>query len=84
MKKRLPKKNEKDFNEFFEKTDFGDYLEPKDIKKMKFELKPKDKLISLRVSSEFLMLLKKAAKKNHTKYQKLIRSILEDNISRYF
>jgi len=66
-----------------ERNDLGDYLESKDLKPSHFRLKNQDRLISLRVSSDFLALLKKAAEKHHTKYQRLIKSILEENIGDY-
>lgn len=84
MKKPLPKfKSSKAFEKFFEKTDLGDYLEPQDFKKISLHFKNQDRLISLRVSSELLALLKKAALKHKTKYQRLIKSILEENVQAY-
>ncbi|MBF0493460.1 MAG: hypothetical protein HQM15_11875 [Deltaproteobacteria bacterium] len=58
-------------------------MEAKDLKPMNIRLKNQDRLISLRVSSDFLSLLKKAAEKHRTKYQRLIKSILEENIGHY-
>ena len=84
MKKPLPKlKSRKDFGKFIDKNDLGDYLESKDLKPMHIRLRNQDRLISLRVSSGLLGLLKKAAEKYHTKYQRLIKSILEENIGNY-
>ena len=84
MKKPLKKtKSRKAFQDFFEKTDLGDYLEPKDLKPFQLHLRSQNRLISFRLSSDLLHMLKQAAEKHHTKYQKLIRSILEENISHY-
>lgn len=84
MKKRLPKfKSNKAFGEFVEKNDLGDYLDAKDLKPAHFRLKSQGRLISLRVSVDLLDLLKKAAEKHHTKYQRLIKSILEENVGAY-
>ncbi|QQR81290.1 MAG: hypothetical protein IPJ69_03910 [Deltaproteobacteria bacterium] len=84
MKKPLPKlKSRKSFAKFVEKTDLGDYLEAKDLKPVKMHLKNQDKVISLRISSDLLDLLKKAADTHHIKYQRLIKSILEENIGHY-
>lgn len=84
MKKPLPKlKSRKSFGKFVEKNDLGTYLEANDLKASHIRLKNQDRLISLRVSSDFLDLLKKAAQKHHTKYQRLIKSILEENIGAY-
>lgn len=76
-------KKKTDFNDYFEKTDFGDVLQKKDVQKIQFELQPKDQLISLRISKDLLKLLKLAASKQGTKYQKLVRLILEKNIGKY-
>ncbi len=84
MKKPLPKlKSKKAFKEFVDKNDLGNYLEAKDLKPTRIRLKNQDRSISLRVSSDFLDLLKKAAQKHHTKYQRLIKSILDENIGNY-
>lgn len=84
MKKPFPKlKSRKSFGEFVEKTDLGNFLETKDLKPMHLRLKNQDRLISFRLSSSLLKLLKTAAQRQHTKYQRLIRSILEENISSY-
>lgn len=84
MKKPLPKfKSGKAFDEFVEKTDLGDYIEASDLKTVSFHFKAQDRLISLRLSSDLLKLLKKAAIKHNTKYQKLIKSILEEHVQGY-
>ncbi len=84
MKKPFPKlKSRKAFGEFVEKTDLGDYLESKDLKKIPLHFKAQDRLISLRVSSDLLGLLKKAATKQRIKYQRLIKSILEEHVGGY-
>lgn len=84
MKKLMPSmKNRKDFIKFFEETDLGDYLESDDLRPVDFRLKNQDRSISLRLSSKLLGLLKKAATTHGTKYQRLIRSILEENVGRY-
>ena len=84
MKKPLPKlKSRKSFAKFVDETDLGDYLEAKDLKPVNIRLKNQDCTISLRISSDLLKLLKKAADKHHTKYQRLIKSILEENIGHY-
>lgn len=86
MKKQIKKilsRNNKNFENDFEATDFGDYLEAGDVKTIDFSLRKQDKLITLRVSNDLLQMLKKAADKHHTKYQKLMRLILEKNIGSY-
>ena len=76
-------KSRKDFGKFFSETDLGDYLEANDLRLESIRLRQQDKLISFRLSSDLLALLKKAALRHHTKYQRLIRSILQDNILNY-
>lgn len=86
MKKSLKKilsPNNKNFLDDFDNTDFGGYLGAQDVQKIDFSLRKQDKLVTLRVSSELLALLKKAATKHKTKYQKLMRLVLEKNIAGY-
>lgn len=86
MKKTLNKilsPRNKGFLEDFDKTDFGDYPSVSNIKKINFSLRKQDQVVTLRVSAELLALLKKAAAKQKTKYQKLVRLILEKNITTY-
>ncbi len=84
MKKPFPKsKSEKDFVDFFEKTDLGDYLEAKDLVRAQFHLKKQDRVVTFRISSDLLETLKKAAEKHRVQYQRLIRFILEENVAHY-
>lgn len=79
LKKILDPKN-KNFARDFENTDFGESLNVDDLHKVNFALQGQDKLITLRVSSNLLALLKMAAAKHKTRYQKLMRLILEQEI----
>lgn len=91
MKKPFPKfKSPQEEIDFFENTDLGEYIEASDLirfedfaKRILDEEKQKDKMISLRLPGEFLNKIKKAAKKQNIKYQKLIRLILAKNIGHY-
>ena len=84
MKKPFPKlKSDKELTKFFDETDLGDYLEEKDLRVTTIRLKKQDRSVTIRLSSDLVGLLKKAAKRYHTKYQKLVRSILEENITSY-
>ena len=84
MKKPFPKlKSRKAFGQFVEKADLSDYLESQDLKPVHIRLRNQDRLISFRLSSHLLALLRRAAQRHHTKYQRLIRSILEENIASY-
>ncbi len=77
MKKLNKKINKtKDFLD----QDLTSFVENTNWKKVKFELLPKNKLISLRLSEELLNQLKKKANENNIDYQKLIRLILEQSL----
>lgn len=82
LKKMLNARN-KNLLQDFDQTDFGEYLQPEDVKKIDFSLRKQDKLVTLRVSAELLSTLKNAAFKHKTKYQKLMRLILEKNVALY-
>jgi predicted DNA binding CopG/RHH family protein len=77
MKKRLPKmKSDRAAKEMM-KNDLSDFLSPENFKLTSFEFAPKDKSITLRVSSDLLDAVQVAAKKRGTNYQKLIREAIE-------
>lgn len=80
MKKplKLPDfKNEDEVEKFMENTDFSEYLEPSDLKKISFpNLKLSKRLISLRVEETLVEKAKQKAAKLHIPYQTLMRQIL--------
>lgn len=51
-------------------------------KKVKYELKPKNKTITLRISEELLEAIKERAEHEGLDYQKWIRNSLEDSLSK--
>ncbi len=51
-------------------------------KKMKFELRPKNKSITIRVSQEMLDAIKEKANEEGLDYQKWIRSSIEDALNK--
>ncbi|HAR43439.1 MAG TPA: CopG family transcriptional regulator [Bdellovibrionales bacterium] len=57
--------------------DLSDYLSPEHFKPITFEFAPKDKSITIRISSELLKTVQGAAKKRKISYQKLIREAIE-------
>jgi predicted DNA binding CopG/RHH family protein len=57
--------------------DLSDMLENGHWEKVKFELRPKNKVITLRLSEDLLELVKLEAKKCGLDYQKFIRLSLE-------
>ena len=84
MKKplKLPDfKNEDEVEKFMENTDFSEYLEPSDLKKISFpNLKPSKRLISLRVEESLVEKAKQKATKLHIPYQTLMRQILHKGL----
>lgn len=84
MKKplKLPDfKNEAEVEKFMENTDFSEYLEPSDLKKISFpNLKPTKRLISLRVEESLVEKAKQKAEKLHIPYQTLMRQLLHEGL----
>ena len=60
------------------KQDLSPYIHTSNFKQMRFELKPKNKTITFRISKELLKTLKQKAKKQGVHYQKLMRQALEN------
>jgi predicted DNA binding CopG/RHH family protein len=77
MKKRLPKMKSDRAARAVMKRDLSDYLSKENFKPVTFEFEPKDKSITLRVSSALLKAVQNVANKNGTNYQKLIREAIE-------
>lgn len=75
VKKKSSKRDplERDLSHLFDK---------KGWKQVKFELKPKDKSITLRLSEEMLNAIKARAEDEGLDYQKWIRSSLEDALNK--
>ena len=61
--------------------DLSDLLKTGDWTKVKFELRPKDKTVTLRMSGELLSAVKNKAKESGLDYQKWIRIVLERLVS---
>ena len=76
-------KNEDKVREWVENTDFSEYLEPSDLKRVSFpNLKPTKRLISLRVEESLVEKAKKKAAKLHIPYQTLMRQILHEGLAK--
>lgn len=60
--------------------DLSSVLDTKKFKKIKFELKPKDTSITIRLPEELKLAFQKKAKKEGLSYQKLMREALEKYI----
>jgi predicted DNA binding CopG/RHH family protein len=77
MKKRLPKlKTDKEAEDFLDQ-DLSEYLEPENFTETLFEIQPKDKSVTLRMSSDLLDAYKDSADEQGVSYQKLMRQALE-------
>lgn len=64
------------------KKDLSHLFDKKGWKNVKFELKPKDKSITLRLSEDMLNAIKARAEDEGLDYQKWIRSSLEDALNK--
>lgn len=84
MKKplKLPDfKNQDEVEKFMENTDFSEYLEPSDLKKISLpDLKPSKRLISLRVEESLVEKAKQKAAELHIPYQTLMRQVLHKGL----
>jgi predicted DNA binding CopG/RHH family protein len=65
----------------FEK-DLSSLFDKKGWKKVRFELRPKNKSITIRISEEMLEAIKAKAEDEGLDYQKWIRSSIEDALNR--
>jgi predicted DNA binding CopG/RHH family protein len=82
MKKRLPKMRTDRAARAVLKRDLSDLISQDVFKPVTFEFAPKDKSITLRVSSALLHAVQDAAKKNGKNYQKLIREAIEQYLKK--
>ncbi len=74
-------KNEKKVAEWLDKTDFSEYFESSDFKKVNFpNLKPSKRLLSIRVEETLVEKAKQKATKLHIPYQTLMRQILHKGL----
>jgi predicted DNA binding CopG/RHH family protein len=80
--KNLKKISKKGLEEDPLKGDLSSILGEKGWKKVKFELKPKNKSITIRMSEEMLDAIKAKAEEEGLDYQKWIRSSIEDALNK--
>jgi predicted DNA binding CopG/RHH family protein len=64
------------------KGSLTDLLDKKGWKRIQYEIKPKSKTITLRLSEELLIAVKEKAESEGLDYQKWIRLALEQNLSK--
>jgi predicted DNA binding CopG/RHH family protein len=78
--KKISKKIQKDEDPLDQ--DLSDLIEFGKWQRVRFELQPKNKTITLRISEELLEAVKKQAAKKGIDYQKYIRLTLEQLVSK--
>jgi hypothetical protein len=80
--KKLPRfKTDKEVEKFME-LDLSGYINKENLKPVTFEFAPKDKSITLRMSSNLLKAVHNIAKERGIPYQKIIREALEDLVKK--
>lgn len=81
MKKKFPKfKTDKQVEDFVEKADLREY-DFSDMKPVKFELRRKDKTVSLRLPEPLLDAVRINAQKMGIPYQRFMRLAIENAIT---
>jgi predicted DNA binding CopG/RHH family protein len=82
MSKRVPQFRTDEEAERFLEQDLTDYIDRDFMRPVRFELKPKNSAISLRLSEDLLREVKSAAKRAGVPYQKFIRNAVEEAVLR--
>jgi len=82
MSKRVPRFTSDEAAEKFLEQDLSDYLDPQYMQPLTFEFQPKDTQLNLRLSKGLLKAVKARAAANGISYQKFIRMVLEQVVSR--
>ena len=80
MKKHLKKMKTNKSVEGVLNQDLSPYIHSGNFAPMRFELKPKNQTVTVRMSEELLKAVKNKAKKQGIPYQKLIRQALEKSV----
>ncbi|MBT8440894.1 MAG: hypothetical protein KJO76_00800 [Gammaproteobacteria bacterium] len=82
MSKRVPRFETDEEAEKFLEQDLSDYMDPRNLRTLKYEFQPKDTQLNLRLSKGLLKAIKRSAAADGISYQKYIRMILEQAVSR--
>ena len=80
MKKHLKKIKTDKSAEKLLKQDLSPYIHSENFKPLRFELKPKNQTVTVRISEDLLRAVKLKAKEQGVHYQKLIRQALEKSL----
>jgi predicted DNA binding CopG/RHH family protein len=82
MKKKIPTfKSDREAEDFVDRADLSAY-DLSGATLVRFEMKPKDKTINLRLPSDLLDTVRKEAKRAGVPYQRFIRMALERAVRR--
>lgn len=80
MKKKIPTfKNDEEAERFVDTADLSEY-DLSGLKLVRFEMKPKDRTVSLRLPGQLLEAVRKRAKRAGLPYQRFIRMALEEAV----
>ncbi len=82
MSKRVPRLKSDEEAEKFLEQDLSDYLDPANMVPLSFEFQAKDTQINLRLSKGLLQAVKARAAAHGLSYQKFIRMMLEQVVTR--
>lgn len=77
MSKKLPVLKSDEEAEAFLEGDLTDYISAENFAQLRFELRPKEKSVNLRISGDLLDAVRKRAKRQGIPYQRFIRQALE-------
>ena len=81
MRKKFPVLKSDEEAEAFLQQDLSDYLHAGNFAPFRFEFKPKEKSINLRISDDLLKAVQTRAKREGIPYQRYIRQALERAIT---
>ena len=82
MNKRVPRLRTDEEAEAFLEQDLSEYLDPKHMVPLRYEVRPKGRSINLRLSEELLSAIKTRAGEEGIPYQRFIRMALEEALAR--
>lgn len=82
MTKRVPRLRTDEEAEAFLEQDLSEYLDPKHMVPLRYEVRPKGRSINLRLSEELLSAIKTRAGEESIPYQRFIRMAVEEALAR--
>jgi predicted DNA binding CopG/RHH family protein len=82
MTKRVPKLRTDEEAEAFLEQDLSEYIDPRYMVPLRYEVRPKGRSINLRLSEELLNAIKARAGEEGIPCQRFIRLALEDALTR--